>query len=372
MLRSIFTALLTVVALVLLVAPASAKQPSGAVVFSKVEAAPAHTEESGEASPPQLEGGLYAARNGRLNQLTENPADSQPSFSGDGRAIAFVRDGDIYSMRADGSGQHALTSGSDLDEHPHVAPNGRYVVFERRSGEGAPRDLYTVRIGGGGVHALTLTPEDEHEAAFAPDGRAIVFVRSSAEAGGGTSDDLYSVRPSGAGLAQLTHSARIDEFSPRYFRGGIVFSRGQSGGGPDAYADVFTMRRDGSRARELIAGAGSAFVEDVTPDGSLLLFRRDQGLWVKRLGRGRARKLTEVADNSATNAVFSSDGRRIAAFVATDEAESLSAVDVSSGRRAELAQGFSLESGSVATTIGPVMAWQPVRRQQPKHRRHHR
>jgi hypothetical protein len=132
------------------------------------------------------------------------------------------------------------------------------------------------------------------------------------------------------------------------------------------------MRRDGSRARELIAGAGSAFVEDVTPDGSLLLFRRDQGLWVKRLGRGRARKLTEVADNSATNAVFSSDGRRIAAFVATDEAESLSAVDVSSGRRAELAQGFSLESGSVATTIGPVMAWQPVRRQQPKHRRHHR
>jgi hypothetical protein len=169
------------------------------------------------------------------------------------------------------------------------------------------------------------------------------------------------VRPSGAGLVRLTRTARVDEFSPRYFAGGIAYSRGQSGTGPGAYADVYTMRRDGTRVRPAVRGVGSANIEDVSPDGHLLLFRRDQGLWVKRLGKGRAHKLTEVADGSSTNAVFSSDGRRVAAFIATDEAESLSAIDVKNGRRTELAAGFGLETGSVATTIGPVIAWQPVR-----------
>ena len=140
-------------------------------------------------------------------------------------------------------------------------------------------------------------------------------MRSVAETGGGTADDLYSVRPSGAALARLTRTGRIDEFDPRYFAGGILFSRGESGEEASAYADIYTMRRNGRKARSLVAGAGSAYVEDVTPDGHLLLFRRDQGLWVKRIGPGKARKLSDLPDGSQTNAVFSSDGAQVAAFI---------------------------------------------------------
>ncbi len=353
---------LTALALAFPAASSAAPGSAGAVVFSRVVTTP--PAEEGTSDPkaaPQVEGGLFAARNGRLNQLTENPADSQPDFSSDGRMIAFARDGEIYAMRADGTGQHALTSGAEVDGRPTFAPNGRYVVFERRAAGGSPRDLYTVSIAGENLHALTSTPDDEHQATFSPDGRLIAFVGSVAVAGGGAADDIYSVRPSGAGLARLTRTASVDEFSPRYFAGGIAFSRGQSGSGPGAYADVYTMRHDGSRVKPAVRGVGSANIEDVSPDGHLLLFRRDQGLWVKRLGKSRAHKLTEVADGSSTNAVFSSDGRRIAAFVATEDAESLSAINVKDGRSTELAEGFGLESGSVAATIGPVIAWQPVR-----------
>ena len=42
---------------------------------------------------------------GRLNQLTEDPTDSRTGVLADGRTIAFVRGGDVFSMRADGSGQ---------------------------------------------------------------------------------------------------------------------------------------------------------------------------------------------------------------------------------------------------------------------------
>lgn len=373
LIRSIVAAVLAVAALAAPAAATAAPAGSGAVVFSKVTADSGIYEKAdGAKFTKEPEGGLFAARNGRLNQLTESPGDSQPSFSADGRMIAFVRDGDVYSMRADGSGQRTLTSGAEVDGHPIFSPSGRLVVFERRGAAvGSPRDLYTVGASGGRIHALTATPEDDHEATFSTDGRTIVFVRSVAETGGGTADDLYSIRPSGAQQKRLTRSGRIDEFAPRFCATGIAFSRGESGEGASAYADIYTMRGDGKQVRELVAGAGSSYVEDVTPNGRLLLFRRDQGLWVKQLPRDpkatgpRAKKLTDVADNSATSAVFSSDGREVAAFVqtetSTEERQTLSAIAVANRRQRQLAEGFAYTSGTVTTTIGAVIAWQPVR-----------
>lgn len=344
--RTIIAALL---ALLSLIAPAAAQAGSGgAVVFSKATG-----------SGADAKGGLFAVRDGRLNQLTEDPADAEPAFSPDGRTIAFARGGDVYSVRPDGSGQRQLTDGPEVDSVPLVAANGRFVVFERRSAAGAAADLYTVGVMGGGLRALTRGVEDDREAAFSPDGKAIVFVRGTIH-GADVSEDLYSVRPTGGGLSRLTTTARFDEFSPRYFAGGILFSRGESSEGPAAYADVYTMRRSGTKVKALVAGVGSAYVEDVSPDGHLLLFRRDQGLWVKQVGPAKARKLAQLPDSSETNGVFSADGKRVAAFVAAEERQSLVSIDVSSGRQSELAEGYDLEEGD-GTTIGPVIAWQPTR-----------
>ncbi len=362
--RTIIKGLLVVLALALLPASSAlAASSSGSVVFSRVIAKTVTDKEGKETTT--TEGGLYAVRDGRLNQLTEDPTDTEPAFSPDGRAIAFVHSGDIFSVRADGSGLRRLTSGAGLDAAPKVSPNGKIVVFERRSATGAPADLYSVSTLGGGARALTTTPEDDHEASFSPDGRLIVFVRSTAETGGGTADDLYSVRPSGAGAARLTRTARLDEFTPRYFAGGIVYSRGESGEGPSAYADVYTMQRNGDRVRPQVAGVGSAYVEDVSPNGHTVLFRRDRGLWVKRIGPGRARKLSELPDGSQTSSVFSSDGKKVAAFIEADGREQLASINVANGSTTELAEGFeplepSATPGTV-TTLGPVITWQPVR-----------
>ncbi len=357
--RTIITGLLALIALALPVAHAAAAGHSGAVVFSRVVTKTTKDKEDKEATT--TEGGLYAVRDGRLNQLTEDPTDTEPTFSPDGRAIAFVRSGDVFSVRADGSGLRRLTSGAEIDSAPTVSPSGKLVLFERRSADGAPADLYAVNSLGGGVRAVTSTPEDDHEASFSADGRLIVFVRTA-----GAADDLYSVRPSGARAARLTRTGRVDEFSPRYFAGGIVFSRGESGEGPSAYADVYTMRSNGKKISPLVAGAGSAYVEDTSPNGRTVLFRRDQGLWVKRIGPERARKLSQLPDGSQTNAVFSSDGKKVAAFIEADGREQLSSIDVSSRSTTELAEGFeplepSTEPGAV-TTLGPVITWQPVRR----------
>jgi Tol biopolymer transport system component len=328
-------------------AAASAAPSTGAVVYSK-----SSTVEG------VAKGGLFAVRSGRLNQLTDDPTDTEPAFSPDGRTIAFVRGGDLFSVRPDGSGLRHLTSGPALDSAPIVSPDGKRVVFERRTSAGGQADLHVVRVLGGGLRALTSGPADDRQADFSADGRLIVFVRDS-DGGANRRDDLYSIRPTGAGLVRLSRTG-VDEFNPRYFTGGIVFSRGENTEGPAAYADIYTMRRDGNRVKPLVKGIGSAYVEDVAPNGRLLLFRRSQGLWAKRIGPGRASKLAQLPDESETNGVFSSDGRKVAAFVAVEEQQSLVAIDVASRRQTTLAQGLE-PSEKDGTAIGPVIAWQPVR-----------
>src|SRR6476469_8494098 len=94
--------LIAMFALLALVVPAAASAASstGAVVFSK-----SSTVEG------VAKGGLFAVKDGRLNQLTEDPTDTEPNFSPDGRTIAFARGGDIYSVRPDGSGQRSCPAG---------------------------------------------------------------------------------------------------------------------------------------------------------------------------------------------------------------------------------------------------------------------
>ncbi|HEV7616198.1 MAG TPA: hypothetical protein VGO36_08210 [Solirubrobacterales bacterium] len=345
--RNLITALIALVVLAL-PAAASAATKTGAVVFSKTSTVAGVSK-----------GGLFAIKDGHLNQLTEDPTDTEPAFSPDGRTIAFVRGGDVYSVRPDGSGQRRLTSGSELDSAPVVSPDGRTVVFERRTGANGPGDLYRVGSTGGGLHLLTSGFGDDHDADFSPDGRAIVFVRGSAGPEGGN-DDLATVRPNGAGLSRLTFTRGVDEFAPSYFAGGVVYSRGESTPGPAAYADVYTILTNGSKIKPQVAGVGSAYVEDVSADGHTLLFRRDQGLWSKRIGPGKARKLCQLPDNSQTNGVFSSDGRRVAAFVADEDRQQLVAIDVASRRQSELAEGTDFTEAE-GTAIGPVISWQPTR-----------
>ncbi len=345
--RTIISALLALIALAVPAAASAASSP--AVVFSKVS-----TVED------KAKGGLYAVRDGRLNQLTEDPTDTEPNFSPDGRTVAFARNGDLFSVRPDGSGQRQLTSGPEVDSIPVISPNGKYVVFERRASAGAPADLYTVGATGGGLRALTSGANDDREAAFAPDGKAIAFVRGTADSADAINDDIFSVRPTGGNLVRLTTTAVVDEFAPRFFAGGILYSRGESSLGPAAYADVYTMKRNGSKIRTQVAGVGSAYVEDVSPDGHTVVFRRDQGLWVKHIGAGKARRLSALPDGSQTSSVFSSNGKQVAAFVAIENEQALVSIDVANGRQTRLADAVHYAEGD-STVIGPVIDWQPVR-----------
>ena len=177
------------------------------------------------------EGGLFAVRDGQQNQLTENPADTEPSFSPDGRTIAFAREGHIYTVRPDGSGERRLTNGSALDSRPQISPNGRSSLFERRTAEGEPAHLYTVRGRRRPGEGPDPRPRRRRPKRASPPTARRSSSSAPPPAGNRANADLYSIRPNGTGLTRLTTTGRVDEFDPRYFAGGIVFSRGNQSEG---------------------------------------------------------------------------------------------------------------------------------------------
>lgn len=74
--------------------------------------------------------------NSEVRRLTSG---FDPSFSPDGRTIAFVRgDGSnngIYTIGIDGSNERKIWGEGEILRHPKYSPDGRHIVFSRLSGE---------------------------------------------------------------------------------------------------------------------------------------------------------------------------------------------------------------------------------------------
>jgi Tol biopolymer transport system component len=203
----------------------------------------------------------------------------QPSWSPDGTLIAATELGPIETgtrrlviMRADGSEPRRLPPLTSVEE--------------RRGG-----------------HTQT-----EMDPAWSPDGSRLVF---SGITGFNDLDnkrsnvDVYVVNTDGTGLRRLTY-ARAGDSQPAWGVGAsggrIAFSRNRAG-----REDIYTVRPDGTDLRRITRGGGTD--PSWSPDGSMLAFARNGGIWVVDANGGEPRRVTRRAANQP---VWSPDGKRIA------------------------------------------------------------
>lgn len=177
------------------------------------------------------------------------PAEERPVWSPDGTQIAYKRqeiqgnsEWDIYVINADGSGVTNLTPNTPdwTDGEPAWSPDGTRIVFRsHRSGSG---DLYTIRPDGTDLTQLTTDGNFDVNARWSPDGSEIVFARFGNPV---TDWDLYRINADGSGLTPLTSDPRRSteaDWSPD--GQWIVFASARRV--PDLLFDLFLMRRDGS------------------------------------------------------------------------------------------------------------------------------
>src|SRR5579872_5889586 len=72
------------------------------------------------------------------------PAYSEPGVSPDGKEIAFVSGGDIWTVPAAGGDAHLLVSDPATESRPLYSPDGKYLAFiSTRTGNG---DIYLLNL----------------------------------------------------------------------------------------------------------------------------------------------------------------------------------------------------------------------------------
>ena len=115
--------------------------------------------------------------NSQINLTTNAAADFDPAWSPNSNMFAFVSDRDgnaeIYVM-ADGTDPVRLTVNVAEDTEPTWSPNGRKIAFTRNLG-GGNTDIYVMSAGGSEPKRLTKKVASDEHSAWSPDGKRIVF-----------------------------------------------------------------------------------------------------------------------------------------------------------------------------------------------------
>jgi hypothetical protein len=143
-----------------------------------------------------------------LTNLTNNPArDMNSSWSPDGKKITFTstRDGNIevYVMNADGSEQKRLTNNPTMDYSPSWSPDGKKIACKSlRKGN---HDIYVMNADGSEPKRLTNHPAFDEFPSWSPDGKKIAFVSSRDR-----NHEIYVINVDGSGLKRLTNNPARD------------------------------------------------------------------------------------------------------------------------------------------------------------------
>jgi TolB protein len=192
--------------------------------------------------------------------------------------------------------------------NPSWAPDGAWVVFE--SDRESFRDVYRIEVATGAMTRLTDDPEGNYEPAVSPDGARIAFVSSR-----DGNAEVYMMRADGSEQDRLT-AFHFDSWSPVWSPDGetLAFLSDRTGS-----ARIFLMRPDGTGQRELNRREHPDDNEQDlawSPDGTRIAHVSRIGagasrVWVTDLATG-ARTPLSPADASASNPVWSPDGRYLA------------------------------------------------------------
>jgi Tol biopolymer transport system component len=134
-------------------------------------------------------------------------APAEAAWPGKDGALAFTRDQHIWIELPSGK-QRQLTWGQWPDDEPTFSPDGRTIAFTRH---GHPdSEIWLMNSDGTNKRPLTDTATSEAEPAFFPSGRSLVF----ATLAGSPGRTIFSIKTDGTGLRQLAETARYPVISP--------------------------------------------------------------------------------------------------------------------------------------------------------------
>lgn len=249
------------------------------------------------------------------------PAYSEPGVSPDGKEIAFVSGGDIWTVPASGGEARLLVSDMATDSRPLYSPDGtRLAYVSAREGSG---NVYMLTFATGEVKKLTYDDTLDRVDGWSHDGKWIYF--SSANHDISYMNDVYRVSVEGG----TPMAVAADRYANEYFAApspdgktvaitarGIVSEQWWRKGHSHLDESEIWLVRDGATPKYEAMTDGSA--KDLWPmwnaDGRELYYVSDrsgaQNIWAQPVG-GKAREVTQFKTGRVLWPSISLDGRTI-------------------------------------------------------------
>jgi tricorn protease len=256
--------------------------------------------------------------------VTPRAALSDPSLSPDGREIAFIAGGDIWTVPTAGGVARLLVAHPATESRPLFSPDGRALAFvSTRTGGG---DIYLLDLASGTLSRRTFDDGRDGLDAWSRDGRWLYFSSSSGDVAG--MNDIWRVPASGG--QPVTVAA--DRYASEYWaapspdgaalaitaRGTVSGQWWRHGHSHIDESEIWTVRRfdSGAPVYERVgdAGGGKDAWPMWLPDGQTLFYMSDrngqENLWRRTVG-GAARAVTRFGSGRVLWPSMAYDGGAI-------------------------------------------------------------
>lgn len=252
----------------------------------------------------------FRAREKRLanvTQLTFGGENAEAYFSYDGTELIYQSTtppyecDQIFMMNIDGSNKRLVSTGKGRTTCAFIAPDGQRIVYssthEADTACPPPPDMsrgyawalyagyeiYSAKPDGSDLINLTNSPRYDAEAVYSPDGSKIVFTSLR------TGDlEIFTMNPDGSDVKQLTHELGYDGGAFFSFDGTKIIyraSRPKTAQDSAGYIsllehdlirpselEIWIMDVDGSNKRQITNLGGANFAPYLHPDGTKLAF----------------------------------------------------------------------------------------------------
>jgi Tol biopolymer transport system component len=237
---------------------------------------------------------MNADGSGKRRLTRDRMMDGYPSWSPDGRRIAFSGDlsnyrGDrsvIEVMNADGSNLQRLTPSGGSEAMAAWAPDGTTLALD----DNTTGQIDLVAADGSSRQPLTL--QQASLPAWSPDGRKIAFVSGSGREFALTSGDIYLINVDGSGQRLLVRNGTFPAWSPDGRK--IAFLRNKAHW--SNHVSVWVMNADGRGQRRIWSRSAEGGGLSWSPDGTGIALTSDDNIWVINADGSNPRQLTRGWD----------------------------------------------------------------------------
>ena len=224
---------------------------------------------------PEMEIYVVSEKTKEIQRLTNARGyDAEASYSPDGQWIVFssMRDaynrtltgaeakqleidpsffGEIYIMRADGSGQRRLTNVDGYDGGPFFSPDGKRIIWRRFDEQGLIADIWTMNLDGGDQRQITDFKSMSWAPYYHPSGGYVLFASNKL---GFENFEIFMVDAAGTKEpVRITHTEGFDGLPVPSPDGTQIAFTSSRGGGREG--QIFLAQWNHGAARKALAAA---------------------------------------------------------------------------------------------------------------------